>query len=158
MILQNGDLGFLDFGIVGRFNDRQRYLVTDYVIAFSIGDYKTLARVIVEMGGVASAQVDLEAFEAGLKETYSPLLTLAFGDVNFAEFLPKINRVAREHHMMMPKEFILITKQMLYFDRYAKLLAPQVNVFTDPRLVISLMGDIQKLRSQPPAEPTRSAS
>jgi hypothetical protein len=35
---------------------------------------------------------------------------------------------------------------MLYFDRYAKLLAPKLNVFTDPRLVASMMADVMKAR------------
>jgi predicted unusual protein kinase regulating ubiquinone biosynthesis (AarF/ABC1/UbiB family) len=147
MVLDGGDLGFLDFGIVGRFDERQRRLVTDYIVAFAMGDYKTLARVIVEMGGVVTKEVDLAAFEAGLKETYGPMLTMAFGEVNYADFIPKINEVARKHRMTMPREFILITKQMLYFDRYAKILAPKLNVFTDPRLVMSLMADIQKARA-----------
>ena len=33
-----------------------------------------------------------------------------------------------------------------YFDRYAKSLAPKLNVFTDPRLVLGMMQDIQKAR------------
>jgi predicted unusual protein kinase regulating ubiquinone biosynthesis (AarF/ABC1/UbiB family) len=154
MVLDDGDLGFLDFGIVGRFDERQRWLVTDYMVAFAMGDYKTLARVIVEMGGVVTREVDMASFEQGLKEAYSPMLTLAFGEVNYADFIPKINEVARKHRMTMPKEFILITKQMLYFDRYAKILAPKLNVFTDPRLVMSMMQDIQKVRS----ESSRAAS
>ena len=68
-------------------------------------------------------------------ETYSPLLKLSFAEVNYADFLPGIQRTATRHRMRMPNEFILITKQLLYFDRYAKALAPKLNVFTDPRLV-----------------------
>ena len=66
---------------------------------------------------------------------------------NIGELIPKVQKVAREHNMIMPREFILIMKQMLYFDRYAKLLAPDLNIFTDPRLVMSLMADIQKARA-----------
>jgi predicted unusual protein kinase regulating ubiquinone biosynthesis (AarF/ABC1/UbiB family) len=73
---------------------------------------------------------------------------MAFSAINYAEMAPKIHQVARDHGMTMPREFILITKQMLYFDRYAKLLAPELNVFTDPRLVMSLMMDIQKARAE----------
>jgi predicted unusual protein kinase regulating ubiquinone biosynthesis (AarF/ABC1/UbiB family) len=148
MVLEGGELGFLDFGIVGRFDDRQRRLVTEYVVAFATGDYKTLARVIVEMGGVATSQLDMAGFEAGLKEAYSPLLSMAFGEVNYADMLPRINKVARDHRMVMPREFILILKQMLYFDRYAKILAPKLNVFSDPRLIMGLMQDIQRVRSE----------
>lgn len=151
MLLDNEDLGFLDFGIVGRFDDHQRWMVTDYILAFATGDYKKLAQVIVEMGG-ADASVNQEAFADGLKEAYAPMLNMAFGDLNFAELLPNIQKVASEHRMFMPKEFVLITKQMLYFDRYAKLLAPKLNIFRDPRLLMSLMGDIQKARSDYQAE------
>ena len=147
MLLDNDDIGFLDFGIVGRFTDEQRWLVTDYIIAFSTGNYKKLAEVITQMGGVPEA-LDMDAFVADLETTYKPMLSMAFGDINYADFLPEIQRTASKHRMTMPKEFVLITKQMLYFDRYAKLLAPKLNIFTDQRLIMSLMGDIQKARME----------
>jgi aarF domain-containing kinase len=145
MILDNEDLGFLDFGIVGRFDDEQRRLVTDYVVSFAMGNFRRLAEVITEMGGVPP-KLDFEAFAIDLEEAYRPLLELSFGEINYAELLPRIHRVARRHNMSLPNEFVLITKQMLYFDRYAKLLAPELNVFTDPRLVGGLMQDLQKAK------------
>ncbi len=151
MILDNEDLGFLDFGIVGRFDDEQRRLVTDYVIAFAMGNYRRLGEVITEMGSVPP-DLDFDGFVADLEEAYSPLRELSFGEINYAELLPRIHRVARRHSMSLPKEFVLITKQMLYFDRYAKLLAPQLNVFTDPRLISALMQDLQKAKLESGAE------
>ncbi len=151
MLLDDDTIGFLDFGIVGRFDEKARYLVTDYMIAFAMGNYKRLAEIIVEMAG-APDNLDMEGFIKDLGETYSPLLTLSFGQVNYAEFLPGIQRTATRHQMRMPNEFILITKQLLYFDRYAKALAPKLNVFTDPRLVLGMMTDIQKARAQAEAK------
>ena len=145
MLLDDDTIGFLDFGIVGRFDERERYLVTDYMIAFASGNYKRLAEIILEMGGSPDG-LDFEGFVRDLGETYTPLLKLSFGEVNYAEFLPGIQRTATRHRMRMPNEFILITKQLLYFDRYAKSLAPKLNVFTDPRLVLGMMQDIQKAR------------
>ncbi|HUH01414.1 MAG TPA: AarF/UbiB family protein [Kofleriaceae bacterium] len=157
MLLENDDLGFLDFGIVGRFDDEQRRLVTDYIIAFATGDYRRLAEVIVEMGGVPEG-LDLARFISDLEDTYKPILSKAFSELNYAELLPGIQRVATRHRMIMPKEFVLITKQMLYFDRYAKLLAPKLNIFNDPRLIMSLMADIQKARAQQEARAAAGAS
>lgn len=145
MLLDDDTIGFLDFGIVGRFDDKERYLVTDYMIAFASGNYKRLAEIIVEMAGAPDG-LDMEGFVKDLGDTYRPLLTLSFGEVNYADFLPGIQRTATRHKMRMPNEFILITKQLLYFDRYAKSLAPKLNVFTDPRLVLGMMQDIQKAR------------
>jgi aarF domain-containing kinase len=145
MLLDDGTIGFLDFGIVGRFDDRERYLVTDYMIAFASGNYRRLAEIICEMAGTPP-NLDMDGFVRDLGETYRPLLTLSFAEVNYAEFVPGIQRTATRHRIRMPNEFILITKQLLYFDRYAKSLAPKLNVFTDPRLVLGMMSDIQKAR------------
>ena len=155
MLLDDDTIGFLDFGIVGRFDDKERYLVTDYMIAFASGNYKRLAEIICEMAGTPPG-LDMDAFVADLGETYRPLLTLSFGEVNYAEFMPGIQRTATRHNMRMPNEFILITKQLLYFDRYAKALAPKLNVFTDPRLVLGMMQDIQKARMQAEAKRNNS--
>jgi predicted unusual protein kinase regulating ubiquinone biosynthesis (AarF/ABC1/UbiB family) len=146
MLLDDGHLGFLDFGIVGRFNQRQKEMVTDYIVAFATGDYKSLGKTIIEMGGVDPSKIDMAVFVADLDQAYSPLRRLNFADINYAELLPSIHRVASKHRMKMPKEFVLITKQMLYFDRYAKLLAPKLNIFTDPRLIISLQEDVMRAR------------
>ncbi|HEX7840802.1 MAG TPA: AarF/UbiB family protein [Kofleriaceae bacterium] len=151
MLLDDDTIGFLDFGIVGRFDDKERYLVTDYMIAFGSGNYKRLAEIICEMAGSPDG-LDMDGFVHDLGETYRPLLTLSFGEVNYAEFLPGIQRTATRHRVRMPNEFILITKQLLYFDRYAKTLAPRLNVFTDPRLVLGMMQDIQKARMQADAK------
>jgi len=147
MLLDDDDLGFLDFGIVGRFDETEREKVTDYLIAFASGNYKELGKVIADMGGVSDG-IDMDAFVADLELTYKPLLAMKMGDINFSDFIPEIHRVAAKHRMRMPKEFVLITKQMLYFDRYAKILAPELNVFSDPRLIFSLMTDIKRARDE----------
>ena len=157
MLLDDDTIGFLDFGIVGRFDDKERYLVTDYMIAFASGNYKRLAEIIIEMAG-APDNLDMDGFVKDLGDTYRPLLTLSFGEVNYADFLPGIQRTATRHKMRMPNEFILITKQLLYFDRYAKSLAPKLNVFTDPRLVLGMMSDIQKARMQADAKKAAAAT
>ena len=146
MLLDDGDIGFLDFGIIGRFSDEQRRLVTDYMLSFSTGDYRKLARVIVDMGGVPQ-DLEMDSFVEDLAAVYAPIRNRAFGEVNYAELVPDVQRVATKHRMGMPREFVLILKQFLYFDRYAKLLAPKLNVFTHPRLILGLMGDIQRMRS-----------
>jgi predicted unusual protein kinase regulating ubiquinone biosynthesis (AarF/ABC1/UbiB family) len=156
MLLDDDTIGFLDFGIVGRFDEKARYLVTDYMIAFASGNYKRLAEIICEMAGTPE-KLDMDGFIQDLGDTYRPLLTLSFGQVNYADFLPGIQRTATRHQVKMPNEFILITKQLLYFDRYAKSLAPTLNVFTDPRLVLGMMSDIQKARAQADAKKSVSS-
>ena len=60
MALSDGRIGFLDFGIVGRFPRERREQVTDYLMAFAAGDFRKLAEVMTAMGAVGGG-VDLDA-------------------------------------------------------------------------------------------------
>jgi predicted unusual protein kinase regulating ubiquinone biosynthesis (AarF/ABC1/UbiB family) len=145
MLLDDNALGFLDFGIIGRFAPKVRLQITDYIIAFATGDYRKLAEVLLSMDAVA-ASVDLDGMAADLKRAYAPMLSMSFGDLHYGDVLPGILRVSVRHRMRLPREFVLVTKQMLYFDRYAKLLAPRLNIFSDPRLVAALTEDVMRSR------------
>ena len=145
MILDDGSLGFLDFGIIGRFDGQTRRQIAEYIIAFASGDYRALGRVLQSMNAV-SAGVDMDAMAADLGRAYAPILATSFGELNYANVLPDILRASVKHRMRLPREFVLVTKQMLYFDRYAKLLAPKLNIFSDPRLVAAISADIMRVR------------
>jgi aarF domain-containing kinase len=145
MMLDDGALGFLDFGIIGRFDKKTRRQIAEYIVAFASGDYRALGRVLMSMDAVSQG-VDLDAMAADLKQAYAPILTTSFGDLNYGSVLPDILRASVKHRMRLPREFVLVTKQMLYFDRYAKLLAPKLNIFSDPRLVAALSEDVLRAR------------
>jgi hypothetical protein len=57
-------------------------------------------------------------------------------------------RVAVKHRMRMPREFVLVTKQLVYLDRYAKAIGgPTMNVLTDVRVMGFLMTDMARFAS-----------
>jgi aarF domain-containing kinase len=143
MALADGRIGFLDFGIVGRFARERREQVTDYLMAFSTGDFRKLAEVMSAMGSFG-AEVNMDDLTKDLADAYRPMLENAA--VKYADVIPAIMRTAVRHGLRMPRDFVLVVKQMLYFDRYAKILAPNLNVFRDPRIVAALASDMMQAR------------
>ena len=147
MALTDGRIGFLDFGIVGRFARERREQVTDYLMAFSTGDFRKLAEVMFAMGSF-DAKVDIERLAKDLAEAYQPMMENEAAAIKYADIIPAIMRTAVRHGLRMPRDFVLVVKQMLYFDRYAKILAPNLNVFRDPRIVAALASDVMQARMQ----------
>jgi predicted unusual protein kinase regulating ubiquinone biosynthesis (AarF/ABC1/UbiB family) len=147
MALSDGRIGFLDFGIVGRFGRERREQVTDYLLAFSTGDFRKLAEVMNAMGSV-DAKVNLDDLARDLAKAYQPMLENELAAIKYADVIPAIMRTAIRHGLRMPRDFVLVVKQMLYFDRYAKILAPNLNVFRDPRIVTALASDVMQARMQ----------
>jgi predicted unusual protein kinase regulating ubiquinone biosynthesis (AarF/ABC1/UbiB family) len=144
MVLSDGRIGFLDFGIVGRFTPERRKLISDFMLAIATRNFRSLAQAMVEMGHMQG--VDIDALGRGLEEGCAPLLEPGRA-AKYADLLPIIMRVSLRHRMRLPRDFVLILKQMIYFDRYAKLLAPKLNIFNDPRIIASLMQDLALSRA-----------
>lgn len=134
-------VGLLDFGIIGRFTAKQREQVLRYVLAFTAQDYQALAEVMTEIGAV-SHKVDLATLVPELARVYSPLIEKNLADIKYEEVLPDITALAYRYGIRLPSEFLLILKQLLFFDRYAKLMAPNLNVFSDWALVDFLFGPL----------------
>ena len=44
--------------------------------------------------------------------------------------------MSEQYGLRFPREFGLLLKQLLYFDRYTRLLAPSLNVLQDDRVMI----------------------
>ncbi len=147
MALSDGRVGFLDFGIVGRFSRERREQATDYLMAFSTGDFHKLAEVMAAMGA-GGGKVDLQALARDLAVAYEPMLMNEQVAMKYADVLPAITRAGVRHGLKMPRDFVLVVKQMLYFDRYAKILAPNLNVFRDPRILTALADDVMQARMQ----------
>jgi predicted unusual protein kinase regulating ubiquinone biosynthesis (AarF/ABC1/UbiB family) len=138
MVLEDGRIGFLDFGIVGRFKGTRQRLVSDFLIATATRDYRKLGHTMLEMSGVTA---DEAALAADLERHLAPLLDPG-KPAKYADLLPVITRTSMRYRAAMPRDFVLILKQMIYFDRYAKLLAPKLNIFSDPRIIRNLMEDM----------------
>jgi len=136
MMMPDGpSVGLLDFGIIGRFDLEQRHQVMRYVLAFSAKDYEALSDVMLEIGAIERKNLDREALVADLERVYSPLVDKSMAEIHYEELLPDITKVAYRYGIKLPSEFLLILKQLLFFDRYAKLAAPDLNVFSDFYLV-----------------------
>jgi ubiquinone biosynthesis protein len=88
--------------------------------------------------GAATGPVDRDAAARDLDELITPLVGRALGDIAFGEVLDQIIRVATRHRVRLPRELVLVVKQLLYFERYGKAIAPDHQILSDPELLALL--------------------
>jgi aarF domain-containing kinase len=151
LILDDGRVGFIDFGIVGRISDKVFQSVTELSTALAISDSEGMAIALCNMGA-ADENVDTKKFgkdiELVLKrmgqvqpdvtvaamQNGSVQGTIAFDDTEITDLLLEMVEVTENNGLKLPREFGLLVKQGLYFDRYLKILAPNVDVMSDSRV------------------------
>uniref|UniRef100_A0A7N1A0C7 ABC1 atypical kinase-like domain-containing protein n=2 Tax=Kalanchoe fedtschenkoi TaxID=63787 RepID=A0A7N1A0C7_KALFE len=156
--LRDGRIGFLDFGIVGRISPKTWAAMEDFLASLATEDYDSMATALIEMGAT-NTNVDANAFARDLQKIFSSIQNLdtevvvaaARGPNNAtaisaniavderqmnALFLDVV-RVSESYGLRFPREFALLMKQLLYFDRYTRLLAPDINMLQDQRIYIA---------------------
>jgi len=60
--------------------------------------------------------------------------SLDFDEQEITQILLDIVDVTEDNGLKLPREFGLLVKQSLYFDRYLKILAPGLDVMSDARV------------------------
>jgi aarF domain-containing kinase len=189
LVLEDGRIGFLDFGIVSKISERVWKAVSDLVQAFVASDYVGVADALVSgpsspwfcfsglhlythlsppsslplprplpiarqvRMGATTSTVDKVKFgrelEAVIQKitTMQPEVTISTGpdgdglsarltvdERETTEVVLEIVDVAEKNGLKLPREFGLLLKQALYFDRYQKLLAPSLDPLRDSRV------------------------
>jgi len=150
--LQDGRVGFIDFGIVGKISPAIFEAVTELSGALAVGDYEGMAKALCKMGATEK-DVDIEKFG---KDIESVLMSLnkvqpdvvvqlsqegvvegagvSVAEQEVTQVLLDVVKVTEENGLKLPREFGLLVKQSLYFDRFLKVLAPSVDVMSDDRV------------------------
>jgi predicted unusual protein kinase regulating ubiquinone biosynthesis (AarF/ABC1/UbiB family) len=62
------------------------------------------------------------------------VLNGAINDSEINKLMMDVVAVGERHGIRFPRAFALLFKQILYFDRYIKILAPDMELFADDRL------------------------
>eukprot|EP00904_Undaria_pinnatifida_P014194 jgi/Undpi1/9905/HiC_scaffold_28.g12359.m1 len=171
LVLEDGRVAFIDFGIVGRFSPDTWSGVSRLADGVAQEDFKVMAEALCEMGATVGP-VDTERFASDLKglwgkfNSLDPEAMLASmgeeGGVGGASsnvgtgmdekaekeatgFLLDLVSVSEANGLKLPREFGLLIKQQLYFDRYTKILAPTLDPLRDSRIQMQMKDQGQEI-------------
>ena len=139
MLLEDGRIGFIDFGIVGQLKPEVWQACMAFMDALQKTDYKLMAENMLGMG-MTSTQVDTQVLAEDLERLFSGVLladpqkimTSNPSDLN--DIMMDMVGVGERHGIRFPRDFALLFKQMLYFDRFMRVLAPYTDIYADQRL------------------------
>lgn len=152
MLLTDGRIGFIDFGIVGKLEPKAWQASMGMMDSFAKEDYRGMAHYMIEMDMTHEReQVDVEVLAKDLESVMKKILaedSLFIGKTidktmpsqlkdhadEINQMLLEMVEVGKRHGIHFPRDFALLTKQLLYFDRFMKVLAPEMDMFHDARI------------------------
>ena len=159
LVLDDGRVGFIDFGMVGRVGEKTFKAVNELSTAMAVGDYEGMAEALLNMGATDD-NVDVQKFGRDIEQVMSDMAkvqpdiasvgisgdgtvsaAISFDEDEITNMLLRIVDVTEDNGLKLPREFGLLVKQSLYFDRYLKILAPGLDIASDSRMMALESGD-----------------
>lgn len=148
MLLEDGRIGFLDFGIVGKIAPESWQACMGLMQAIQEENYSAMAHHMINMGmthdkkAINEMQLakDLQWVMSGMlgdteeNASFVPPLNHLQNAEYMNQMMMEIVEIGKRHGIHFPRDFALLTKQMLYFDRFMRILAPDMDIFADERV------------------------
>lgn len=135
MMLDDGRIGFIDFGIVGRISQGTWSSLLALIATVPTRDFDAIASALAGIGATHQ-QVDTTALSRDLQQLYRRFEEDTINDDFLNEVTLQVSTLGRQHGIRFPREFTLLLKQFLYFDRYIRQLSPDLDLFGDERLLL----------------------
>lgn len=137
-----GEVAFLDFGIMGTLDEHTRTVLKRTVPALLLsGDFDAVVQAVFDLGAAPpDVEVDLAQAAASVRALLEPAMAKSIMELSYGESLSQVLSVATEYHVVLPRSLVLLAKQLLYFERYARELAPDYVILSDPRILAHLLG------------------
>lgn len=135
MVLEDGRIAFIDFGIVGRIRPSTWIAISSLIDAIGEEDYQGMAQALIEIG-ITKENVDSFQLEKDLQGLFSETRDLNLSEQDINRLMLDTIAIGERHGIHFPREFALLFKQLLYFDRYIRMLVPGLEVFGDDRSAI----------------------
>lgn len=140
-VLDDGRATYLDFGIMGELPDEWKRTLADIMYTSMIDqDYRRVVRAYQRVG-VMPADVDPEVAGPAIAMVMEPMMSQSLGSVSLGETLKSNMELADQFGARVPRELMLVSKQLLYFERYAKSLAPDYVMARDLYLIKNVFPD-----------------
>ena len=158
MLLTDGRIGFIDFGIVGSIPRETWDAMARFFDAIGRGDHHTVAECMAIIG-MTREEVDINALARDIKgfqdrlASVEPALIMEGGGRSEKEvnrLMLDLVKIGEQHGIRFPRSFALLLKQFLYFDRYIQALAPELDMFNDER--VDMWGTLEELEQFSPPD------
>ncbi|HQZ58532.1 MAG TPA: AarF/UbiB family protein [Acinetobacter sp.] len=139
MLLEDGRIGFIDFGIVGQLKQEVWTACMAFMDALQHTNYTAMAENMLKMG-MTHTEIEIQVLADDLERLFSGVLLsdpqeiLSSNPADLNEIMMDMIGVGERHGIKFPRDFALLFKQMLYFDRFMRILTPYTDIYADQRL------------------------
>jgi ubiquinone biosynthesis protein len=138
-VLDSGEIGVIDFGIMGRLSKESRVYLAQILRGFLMEDYRFLADVHLEAGYVPEG-TNMDLFAQALMAITKPIIGKKLNEISVARLLGQLIKTAEMFQMETQPHLLLLQKTMMISEGVGRMLNPDINMWEISKPLIESWG------------------
>ena len=114
-LMKNGDIGVVDFGIIGVIDKKTRIAVAEILMGFLQRDYRKVAEIHLR-AGLVPQDTDINEFTLTCRIIGESVVDLSVKQISLASLMGKLLKMARKYNMNTRPELLLLQKTMMLVE------------------------------------------
>jgi ubiquinone biosynthesis protein len=127
MLMEDGRLVLIDFGMVGRLSEDMKGHLSSFVIALMRKNTDAMIRAIMRLG-ILDEESDRRALRDDMDMLREEYYDVPFSRVSIGKALNDLFRVARRHHLVIPPDLAMLGKTMLTLEGVVANMDPSFSI------------------------------
>lgn len=127
IIIRNNSIAFVDFGIVGYFDEKLKNKCIDLLYGIVEQDEGLVMDTLISMG-MESDDIDYEELKSDIGFIIQPLQGSSLKDIKVSKVLEELIDIALKHKLRMPASFVLFGKTIITLEGVAIEIDPKFNI------------------------------
>lgn len=128
LITKEGKIALIDFGIVGRLSDKDRFAIAEIFHAIFRKDYLEVAKIHIRVGYVPD-HTNIFLFAQHCRTFCEPIANLPLKDMSIGLLLERLLTMASEFNMTPQHQLFLLQKTMIVLEGIGKSIYPEINIW-----------------------------
>ncbi|GGF86920.1 ABC transporter [Paenibacillus albidus] len=127
MLMENGKLALIDFGMVGRLSEEMKDHLSALIIALMRKNTDSMVRAILRLG-VISEDADRAALHDDMDRLRDQYYDVPFNKVSIGTALNDLFGIARKHRLVIPPDLAMLGKTLLTLEGVVGNLDPNFSI------------------------------
>jgi ubiquinone biosynthesis protein len=127
IVMEGNRIGLLDFGLVGRMTRQMQESIIVLVLAISLRDPDTVARLLYKVG-VPDQRINLHQFRHEIHDILDRYMGLKLAEVDSGVLMSELVDLAMKYRIKIPKEYAVLSKASATTEGIVRQLDPELDV------------------------------
>ncbi len=125
--IREGQIVWLDMGMMGRITERDRKLMREAITAVSSHDVESLRRIVMAMGRI-TGPVDSMQLTSDIDDFLSKYESIELGGLDVGKMLEELMDMAKRNHIAMPAGMTMLARGCMTIEGVLLQLSPETSI------------------------------